>query len=188
MHKEAEFQELEGKTLVEIRGHVGADEVVFVASDGSEYKLYHEDDCCESVLVEDIIGDLKDLLGNPMLVAREECSENVDHPEGDSVTWTFYILSTIKGSVTIRWGGYSNGYYSEKVDFAQIKEVSLNTKNFNLSKEQIATLKIGSLVILEAERACTYYSNGAVGEKVPLLHFATAKRITEEYKRFLNES
>jgi hypothetical protein len=68
------------------------------------------------------------LIGSPILLAEEairfgENPEGVKVPEyQDSYTWTFYRLSTIKGNVTIRWYGESNGYYSESVSFIRIKE------------------------------------------------------------------
>jgi hypothetical protein len=69
----------------------------------------------------DVVGDLKDLIGNPILLAEEvvggDTPEELDNDPSESYTWTFYKLSTIRGSVTIRWLGESNGYYSESVNF-----------------------------------------------------------------------
>lgn len=123
------FGELKGKTLTKIDGVIGDNEMIFETSTGKVYKLYHEQDCCESVNINDIIGDLSDIIGSPILLA-EEVSNDID-PEGykppypngyrDSFTWTFYKLATIKGYVTIRWYGESNGYYSERVNFARIQ-------------------------------------------------------------------
>lgn len=120
--RNASFSELAGVTLDSVEGGVGSDEIVFHAVDGHKWKLYHEQGCCESVSVEEIHGDLGDLVGVPILQAEESTSDE-PKPEGmgdDSWTWTFYRLTTIKGSVQIRWFGTSNGYYSECVSFAEV--------------------------------------------------------------------
>lgn len=134
-----QFDVLVGKTLEAI--HNNGDEIIFDTAEGNSYKMYHSQDCCESVSVEEIIGDLNDLLNSPILLA-EEVSSNEPNDEvkamrqkekeeaeannsyyyggSESETWTFYKISTIKGSVTIRWYGTSNGYYSESVSFQEV--------------------------------------------------------------------
>ncbi|UXS01658.1 DUF7448 domain-containing protein [Agrobacterium tumefaciens] len=111
---------LVGKTLAEVRR--STDEIVFVTDTGETFKMYHEQDCCESVYIEDVEGDLEGLVGNPILIAEEV--SNADLPKAneydESFTWTFYKLATIKGHVDIRWYGTSNGYYSESVDFVKV--------------------------------------------------------------------
>lgn len=121
-----EFKELLGKTLTRIE-NVNDEELVFETSEGKKYRLFHYQDCCESVTIDDICGELSDLVGNPLLVA-EESSNHDETPEGvpapsypESYTWTFYRFATIKGWVTVRWYGHSNGYYSERVDFEEIE-------------------------------------------------------------------
>ncbi|HEY5960936.1 MAG TPA: hypothetical protein VIV60_30480 [Polyangiaceae bacterium] len=102
------IDKLLGKTLTEVRGAVGEDEVFFRADDGKAYKLYHEQDCCETVRIEDICGDLNDLVGSPITQAEESTNQKTDPDDfkskhgDDSFTWTFYRLATAKGQVVIR--------------------------------------------------------------------------------------
>lgn len=124
MTEDKPFDSLIGKTLTSIIGGVGSDVVTFHCNDGTVYRMLHVQDCCESVSLEDVIGDLQDLIGSPIVDAREEYSG--EHPAGfdaryvESFTWTFYHLGTAKGSVVLRWLGESNGYYSETVDFIEV--------------------------------------------------------------------
>jgi len=98
------------------------DEIIFKCSDGSEYRMYHSQDCCEHVYIEDINGELSDLVGSPILQAEESMSSGDSLDDYESSTWTFYKFATIKGYVTIRWYGSSNGYYSESAQFSKVKE------------------------------------------------------------------
>lgn len=119
------------------------DEVLYLFADnGDVYALFHERDCCEVVSLEDIDTSLDWVLNHPILLAEEsttrETPEGCEKPWADkdededssfendeypiewegTETWTFYRLSTVKGSVTMRWYGTSNGYYSEAVSMA----------------------------------------------------------------------
>ena len=111
-----QFSDLLGKTLTDcyhVKGY--DDEIHFVTSD-AHYVQYHFQDCCECVKVEDINGNLSDLIGSPITQAEE--SKNAGESDGwGSSTWTFYRIATTRGYVVIRWLGESNGYYSESVDF-----------------------------------------------------------------------
>ena len=115
------IEKLIGKTITNITGlENGSDEIRFTTAEGT-LVLYHGQDCCETVSVEEFYGEPGWLIGAPVLTAEERTSN--DEPGGaaeESATWTFYEIATNKGSVTIRWLGTSNGYYSESVDVAWI--------------------------------------------------------------------
>ena len=93
--------------------------------DGIEktYHMYHSQDCCESVYIEDICGDINDLIGQEIVNAYESSNSEDDPGDNcvdDTYTWTFYNIQSTKGSVSIRWFGSSNGYYSEEVNFIEV--------------------------------------------------------------------
>lgn len=90
--------------------------MVFGFTDGTGAVLYHSRDCCESVDLHDIEGDLADLLDQPLTVHEEVSGTPAGLDKYDSETWTFYRFATARGMVVLRWVGSSNGYYGEGVD------------------------------------------------------------------------
>lgn len=95
-----------------------AAKVLFVFTDQTFLLFEHDQSCCETVEVEDVAGDLSDLIGSPLLLAEEVTGNGrLEYDDAkSSVTWTFYRFGTAKGDLSIRWWGNSNGYYSERVD------------------------------------------------------------------------
>ncbi|WP_033463153.1 hypothetical protein [Bordetella bronchiseptica] len=118
MAYDVDFSTLKGLTLVSIQAEVDGDEILLLTECGRKFRMVHYQDCCESVYVESIVGDLADLIGTPLLLAEEATSDAPD--AGGSETWTFYKLATIHGYVDIRWLGTSNGWYSESVNFEEV--------------------------------------------------------------------
>lgn len=118
-----QYNELLGSTVIATHVEKGDGDVILLdLKDGRTVKLYHQSDCCESVSIEDITGDLLDLVGEPLIMAEMVTNNELpDKEEGsESYTWSFQKFGTIKGTVTIRWYGESNGYYSETADMSII--------------------------------------------------------------------
>ena len=109
------FEDLQGRILCKVV-NLDGDELRFHLTEQHYVRMYHSQDCCECVYIEDIVGDLDDLVGTPLLLVEEVSSYEGESKSEESETWTYYRFRTIKGSVDIRWYGSSNGYYSESVD------------------------------------------------------------------------
>ena len=116
-----------GKTLMKVE-QIEKIMPIFTTTEGKVYKMYHEQDCCEDVYIEDVVGELDDLVGSPLTMAEEITNDDYQNQiqmwsdrvqDYGSYTWTFYKFATVKGYVTLRWFGTSNGYYSESVDFVE---------------------------------------------------------------------
>ena len=122
---EKDISVLKGKILKSIKIDKNKeDKIFFETTDGNSYIMLHEQDCCECVYIEDICGNLNNLLDYEILMAEKETNSDGEPLSryDESFTWTFYKLATKNGYVTIRWYGESNGYYCEEVDFLEIKE------------------------------------------------------------------
>ena len=109
-----------GKTIKSVKED--GDRVLFVCTDGSAFEMYHMQDCCESVNIYDIKGELGSLVGQTVIAAEEHVSGDwpaeVPTPDWlESFTWTTYVIQTDSAISVIRWLGQSNGYYSESVYF-----------------------------------------------------------------------
>jgi len=115
------FFELKGKTLTNVSADEGDGDVTLRA--GSEsFLLWHQQDCCESVHLEKIIGDVNNLIGSPITLAEDDHPGDPDWSQlkfSESHTWSQFILETAKGRVEFWFLGESNGYYSEEVSFRQ---------------------------------------------------------------------
>lgn len=98
----------------------------FYSTCGHIFRFMHHQDCCENVEIVDIEGDLNTLLNSPILQAEVVTREATSKETSESGTWTFYKFATIKGSVTVRWLGESNGYYSEDVSLDILKNTDIS--------------------------------------------------------------
>jgi len=123
MKQYPKFEDLTGKTLVKVTK--SEHNMTFECSDGTKYNMYHDQDCCEHVYIEDITDGWEAMLTEAKVISAYESSNRDLAPPGgkrdyhESYTWTFYRIITDKGCVVIRWFGESNGYYSEGVSFVE---------------------------------------------------------------------
>jgi len=128
------FDDMLGLTFTEVTQR-DDEQITFTTAEGDTWIMHHQQDCCESVTIEDVCGDLQDLVGHPLVQAESVTSDtenditdkervwltlkdeftDVDENE----LWTFYKFATIKGSVNIRWFG-SSDYYSISVSLYKV--------------------------------------------------------------------
>lgn len=109
-----DFSILVGKTLESIEN--SGERLTFHIDDGTAYVSYHSQDCCESVQIDHVDGNVEDVIGQ-MIVEAEDWEDGDPVPDvkyqPESHTWTRQRIRTNKGEVTFHWLGESNGYYGE---------------------------------------------------------------------------
>lgn len=112
------FPDLEGKTLKSVSA-LDSDVIIFTFEDAPDWRMYHDQDCCERVRPTNFSDTLfLPIIGKKLLTVTAEVAQRSDEYDYGSITDTTYIF-TGEGAIEVRllWIGTSNGYYSERVDF-----------------------------------------------------------------------
>lgn len=102
-----------GKTFTKVY----ADGTFYTAE--KQYDMYHPQDCCENVFLDEVIGDINDITDEEIINAfdTDEGDENDDRSY-DCVQYTNFHIVSQKGTVVFRWIGSSNGYYGTSVSIS----------------------------------------------------------------------
>lgn len=106
----------------EVLTHIDTDEknseTILTTESGKIVKIFHVQDCCETVSIEDTEGDWHKLVGKVIVEASKDEVPQGDPPPEYPDSWTRTTLKfRVDGETVIsRWIGESNGYYSESVD------------------------------------------------------------------------
>ena len=122
-YKYLDISVLKGQRIVKI---TKGNNLIRFDTDQHSYIMQHNQDCCESVSINKIVGDLQSLVGKKIISASDivgtekpaECETPEYHDE--SFTWSTFILKAKGIEVKIVWYGTSNGYYSETVNIDQV--------------------------------------------------------------------
>ena len=114
--KYCDMKDMVGK---KVRGIYYDEEIFQILTDDCVYAFYHQQDCCESVLLTQVDGISDKIIGS-FIVTTEEVVDEKDTEYGH-ITWTFYKIGTIKGMIDFRFQGESDGGYSETVDLVKIE-------------------------------------------------------------------
>ena len=116
------MKHLSHTTLVnEVISKVNADSgtLTFKTESGRNVEFHHYQDCCESVYISKIKGDLNSLIGKKITCVEEYFPDiegaGLDERPYDSYTITQHVFTAGDIKVTVYWLGESNGYYSESV-------------------------------------------------------------------------
>lgn len=94
--------------------------VLFTCQSGKQFRMYHSQDCCEWVRIEDQSGDFHKLIGKKLIYVGETNYERGGEVDYGTYTDTEYTFKVDDHTVIVKWHGESNGYYSESVELVEL--------------------------------------------------------------------
>ncbi len=114
------FDVLVGEVLDSVDIDREENQILLTTRSGRRFMVYHEQDCCESVRMVGQNGSFDELIGKPIVEARDFAVDTSEEAIDSSQTTTTLVFRVDDQTVISRWIGDSNGYYSESVDIAEL--------------------------------------------------------------------
>jgi serine/threonine protein phosphatase PrpC len=115
------FGVLVGEVLDAVDIDKEENQILLTTRSGRKFLVYHEQDCCEKVQIVGQDGNFDNLIGKPLIEARDFAVDTGEsESDYDSQTTTTLVFRVDDQTVVSRWVGDSNGYYSESVDIAEL--------------------------------------------------------------------
>ena len=119
--RHVEFSALVGEVLDAVDIDREENQILLTTRSGRKFLVYHEQDCCETVAISGQDGNFDNLIGKPLIEARDFAVDTGEsESDYDSQTTTTLVFRVDDQTVISRWIGDSNGYYSESVDIAEL--------------------------------------------------------------------
>ena len=114
------LNDLIGKTVKVIS--IDNDELDITVTDGEKdyrYGIRHFQDCCESVSLDSVDGNIHNMIGKKITDAYSMISDLPYEEYSGSGTRSVYRIVAEDDYLWLEWRGRSNGYYGEGVTFFQ---------------------------------------------------------------------
>lgn len=111
--KQVEIEDFVGLTFTK----VDADGTFYTAE--KKYDMYHSQDCCERVVLDETVGNINDITDEVITDAftTDDGAEDDDRSY-EYVEYTNFHVVSAKGTVVFRWIGSGNGYYGTGVSIS----------------------------------------------------------------------
>lgn len=107
-----------GATVTAVTGMEEDSNEAVIETDKGTVRLRHFKDCCEDVRLLDVAGDPEDLVGG-LIVTFEQRTGPLDPKKGKKPkggdTYTFFVIRTTRGDVTLRWGATEWTHYGTEI-------------------------------------------------------------------------
>lgn len=118
-----DIKELCGEILTNI--DIDDDYILLTTVSGRKIQIFHYQDCCESVSIESVEGNIVNLTGKVLIDVSERIDDSDNPPKDCDESWTrtIHTFKTNDETVIVKWIGISNGYYSENVTIEEIGKI-----------------------------------------------------------------